>query len=98
MFEYVCEVCGKTKSVHAVRDIGRFCSTKCYGISKRLDYMPNMDIAEFDDKTYIKPKGKSGCVFSPESIICSVRKCDNCGWNPVVAKARLEAYGERRTK
>ena len=84
MFEYVCEVCGETKSVHARRDIGRFCSWKCSGISKRrIGYEP-------------KVKKVGECVFQPDSIRCRVRNCDNCGWNPVVAKARLEAYGERK--
>ena len=36
------------------------------------------------------------CVFQPESILCDRQICSRCGWNPDVAKARLETIIEKR--
>ena len=80
MFEFQCEVCGKTKRVSSFRDVGRFCSSTCYGISMRKKKEPDPALNE------------SECLFQPESIMCFERSCDRCGWNPKVAKARLDAY------
>ena len=38
------------------------------------------------------------CIFKPDAIICTERKCETCGWNPVVANARLEAHIARKTE
>ena len=37
-----------------------------------------------------------GCVFQSESILCDRQICSRCGWNPDVAKARLEEIIEKR--
>lgn len=34
------------------------------------------------------------CQYNP-NVICSVQMCQVCGWNPEVAKARLEAFKKR---
>ena len=34
------------------------------------------------------------CDFNP-NVICSVKACTHCGWNPEVAKARLEEFMEK---
>lgn len=79
MFEFVCEECGKVKRVSNRRDIGRFCSRGCYN----------------KNRFGINLKHVPGCVFQPDSVLCGERNCGNCGWNPVVAKARLEAFKEK---
>ena len=35
-----------------------------------------------------------GCDYNP-NVICTVKMCKICGWNPEVAKARLEAFLEK---
>lgn len=80
MLVYTCEVCGKVKKTYA-HTAGRFCSHHCQGIA-----MTNKKMT---------PRYQQGnCVFYPESVICGERNCTNCGWNPVVAKARLEKFLE----
>ena len=80
MFEYVCEVCGKVRHVRCRKDIGRFCSQACHGKSRANKKKG--------------PRYQGGvCVFQPEAVMCEERNCGNCGWNPAVAKARLEVYG-----
>lgn len=78
MLEFQCEVCGKIKRVRAKYFIGRFCGTECYQESRKRNSVKNEERV---------------CLFQPESIICKSVKCDKCGWNPAVAKARLEAMG-----
>ena len=31
-----------------------------------------------------------------EFVVCSMKKCTRCGWNPDVAKARLEKIRQER--
>lgn len=77
MFEFQCEYCGKTWRVTRKRDARRFCNQECYKESVKKESAP--DGLE--------------CVFQPNSIVCLERKCETCGWNPVVARARLAAMG-----
>jgi hypothetical protein len=30
------------------------------------------------------------CIYNP-GVVCCSRECDTCGWNPVVAEARIQA-------
>lgn len=84
MYEFTCPVCGKVKRVFHKREVRTFCSVSC---SVR---------AREREKKQIREKCIEGeCIFQPESIICGKRDCGNCGWNPVVAKARLEAIKEK---
>ena len=80
MFEYTCEVCGKVKQVKCRSDIGRFCSKKCYGFGRANGYVQNITQSE------------EPCKFNPDGVICDTKNCKECGWNPDVAKARLENY------
>ena len=34
------------------------------------------------------------CEHNP-NVVCSVKTCQICGWNPAVAKARLDAILEK---
>lgn len=94
MFEYTCEYCGKVNKVEKKWQIGRFCNKSCacsYGNKiragievKRPVGTPAEIPAEFLQR--------GECVFHPVAIECYKRDCINCGWNPVVAKARLEKF------
>lgn len=80
MFEYTCPVCGNVKKVRYKKDVRTFCSIRC-----SAQHRSNLKVLE----------DLGECIFQPESIVCSERNCGNCGWNPVVAKARLEAFKEK---
>lgn len=80
MFEYTCPICGETKQARYKWEIKTYCSRECANkaLSERF--------AKKREENFI-----TACVFQPESIECNRRNCINCGWNPVVAKARLAA-------
>lgn len=40
----------------------------------------------------LRRKNIGSCLYNPE-IICSLRNCENCGWNPEVEKKRKETLG-----
>ena len=85
MYEFKCAYCGKVKRVLRSCDVGRFCSKSCaakWGNVQRYG-------AEKIHETF-------ECVFQPESIMCDRQICSRCGWNPAVAKARLEEIIETR--
>ena len=83
MFEYTCPVCGKVTQVEKEHQVRTFCSRECASAAR-----------EFEKRMIRENCIEGECVFQPESIICFKRDCINCGWNPVVAKARLEAIME----
>lgn len=89
MYEFTCEYCGKVNYVKRKMLIGRFCNKSCacaYGNKKRVGKTAKIEITPEIDTS------RGECVFQPESIECYKRDCINCGWNPVVAKARLEKF------
>ena len=78
-FDFQCEFCGRTRTVSRRAYIGRFCSVSCSNLSR------------YKNKTTHNESGK--CIFQPDSILCEDLACEKCGWNPDVAKARLETIG-----
>lgn len=83
MFEYTCEYCGKVRQARDRSRVRRFCSLACSAESRKK---PKKELVK---RRYREELGE--CVFQPTSVLCADRKCGSCGWNPVVAKARLEA-------
>lgn len=84
MIEFHCAYCGKIKRTYRTHDAGKFCSKSCaakyrYG-HKRPDQQPATGTL-----------WNKGCVFNPDGVHCVMKDCAKCGWNPEVAKARLEA-------
>lgn len=85
MFEFTCAYCGNVKQVPRRHDIGKWCSKSC------------ADKARKGQKTKYNLKRDNGeyeCLFQPESIVCTRMDCENCGWNPEVAEARLKRIME----
>lgn len=80
MYEYTCPECGVTKQVRYAWEVRTYCSKKCRGKALARKYEQEREA-----------NAVSECVFQPETIMCSKRECDRCGWNPEVAKARLDA-------
>lgn len=87
MIEYTCEVCGKVKQVKCRRDAGRFCSKKCYGYAIMKGMVQRVNAKETNAE-----RTDASCEFNPDGVICDTKNCKECGWNPDVAKARLENY------
>lgn len=75
VYEFVCQQCGKVKQVGRPSRIGKFCSHACADASRRT--LPGKGEPVRYDCKY-----NEGCQ-------CSSQDCDSCGWNPVVAQARL---------
>lgn len=84
MAESICEYCGKKISK------GIYCSKSCAAkggwAAKRGKVDPNWNWKKVSKELY-------ECRYNPE-VKCENRICTNCGWNPEVAKARLEKLME----
>ena len=81
--EKECLYCGK--KFIADREARKFCSRSCSsGI--RGSYV-------FDEEAGLYDENTNGfqCQYNP-GVICYSMECEQCGWNPEVAKARLEAF------
>lgn len=79
MYEYTCPVCGKLTQVSRSYQVRTYCSRACSAKARE---------AERSDISSEFLNGE--CIFQPESIDCFKRECSKCGWNPEVAKARLD--------
>ena len=105
MIEFNCAYCGAVKVVRSEHDASRFCSKSCaakwgnvqrYGTEeeRKAKQREREESKRKARKTVVlKAPGPEAfeCVFQPESILCDRQICSRCGWNPDVAKARLEA-------
>jgi hypothetical protein len=93
MFELICQGCGKV--FMAERMTRMFCSHVCASTNRSR----SAGTASCD--TSLEWKRTEGnhlvweCPYN-KAVGCSFRKCDRCGWNPEVAKARLEKIMEAR--
>lgn len=73
-----CLTCGKEYTAKAPHQ--KFCSVLCQSRSR----------SEYFAQRHKKPRMFDfPCLYNAE-IVCEVQKCGSCGWNPEVAKARLE--------
>ena len=92
MYEYTCVECGKVMTVRYKSLTQKFCSRYC-----SLKHYNNTRSGTFwnDHNEPADNTNHTGeCIFQPESIECYKRKCSSCGWNPEVAKARLDKIME----
>ena len=79
MREFTCVVCGAKVTDNSPTQNRKFCSTKCQ--------------YRYYERTRIKPT-ESECKYN-SGVLCACKKCDKCGWNPKVEKARKEKlYGQ----
>ena len=85
MYEFTCPVCGKVKQVEREHQVRTYCSKSC------------AQVAVAQRNREINAVCITGeCIFQPETVECYKRTCSKCGWNPVVAKARIDAYLKKR--
>lgn len=76
MREYTCVVCGAKGIDESYAHNRKYCSRRC------------RDIYHTNERTKIS---ENPCLHN-ENIMCNHHKCGSCGWNPAVAKKRLEAF------
>ncbi len=94
MFKFTCRYCGTVRYVRTLHEVREFCNRSCAAKAREICKAEKKAAKEEDNKTeYVIRLNE--CVFQPESIECTRRNCINCGWNPVVAKARLNAIMKR---
>ena len=87
MYEYTCPTCGKIHRVMYKSEVKTYCNKSC---AVKARYMKP------EEEEVVQREAKLGeCIFNPVAVDCFHRNCTNRGWNPVVAKARLEAIMER---
>lgn len=76
----ICEVCG-TEFLQNRPD-KKYCTRRCTMIARNR-------AARDRAKTKVKAVGVD-CPYN-EAVQCDKRRCESCGWNPVVAQKRMEA-------
>ena len=83
-YEKVCPGCGITFRTDRDRQV--FCSHKCSSTNRSM----KCGMAHCDTSlNWKKINGVWVCPYK-EEVGCTFRRCDVCGWNPEVAKARLD--------
>ena len=91
MFELICQGCGKV--FMADRKSRVFCSRTCVAVNCSRA----AGTTHCDHSLDWKRKESNGLMWEcpyNKAVECSFRRCDKCGWNPEVAKARLDKYME----
>ena len=79
IYTKTCKHCGNEFQTGDNRQI--FCSRSC-GQRFRYDLHPVVN------------NSKRACPHN-DAVECYVQKCNTCGWNPEVAKARTEAHEKK---
>ena len=78
MREFTCIVCGEKGVDKSPGQDRKFCSLNCSAIHWRKA----RGIGLNDERP--------PCLYN-EGVVCTNPKCSSCGWNPEVAKKRMEA-------
>ena len=87
--EIKCPIC-EEQFVQRRRDM-TFCSKRCANISANRAARSRAGCVEKKARVRVRDADlKMNCPYN-EAINCYMRKCSTCGWNPEVAKMRLEA-------
>ena len=79
----VCLIC--SKEFVKTRLDRKYCSRSCAFIAANR-------AARARNRGEITENG-TDCPYN-KSVVCTNRKCDSCGWNPVVAKRRSASHGK----
>lgn len=82
--QYICFVCGKIGTDRSTRQNRMFCSNNC-----RQKHYRRMGVGRYARQ--YKPRPTKTCVHNDE-VICLMRNCSACGWNPEVEQKRKEAF------
>lgn len=83
MYEAECFYCGNKITAKYKSKLPVFCSPKCSAASRAAGYNPG----DFENPV----KDVSGAYICPHNVYvgCFDLECQSCGWNPEVAKSRL---------
>lgn len=94
MYEHICKGCGKVFTDTRADRV--YCSHSCSATNRDR----GTGTAHCDTSLEWKRTESNALLWEcpyNNAVGCSFRKCDRCGWNPEVAKARTEAF-ERKLK
>lgn len=85
IYEKKCPHCGKEFETRYEEQnyCSRACRNKSRGNSEDYDHF-----LKWERDT----ESKWNCPYESGVVHCRTRKCSKCGWNPVVAKARLDTF------
>lgn len=83
-----CEYCGQPTNGQKYRYCSRSCSARARNNVKPVEVNTDLNWKETVGGLY-------RCQYNM-NVRCRDRDCANCGWNPEVAKARLQAVVEKR--
>lgn len=93
MIEYKCKNCGKVLYAKYKSVMRETCSYKCAGEWQWKGNRKKRNAEEdFDpDIEWKQNNGKWVCPYAND-VSCFAINCKKCGWNPEVAKERMEKY------
>lgn len=87
IYEKTCPICESKFRTNIANKV--YCSHSC---SNKGRAMNKAERGNYDESLeWFRRDGRWECPYEG-CASCEVRYCDRCGWNPVVAKARLEEY------
>ena len=93
IYEKQCPIC-ETK-FRTTRENKVYCRQTCVNRARSLRLLEKGNFDESLD--WFRHDGRWDCPYE-SAVSCEIRNCDRCGWNPVVAKARLDAYMEKHNE
>lgn len=87
-----CQYCGKEMIVYPSEvDKRKYCSRNCANKGRFQCEKGEFDTSLAWERSS-SDKSRWSCPYAV-NVSCGMRVCSKCGWNPEVAKARLEAMG-----
>ena len=90
IYEKTCPVC--ECNFRTTRENKEYCCHSCANKGRALKAVNKGNYDESLD--WFRHDGRWECPYE-SAVSCEIRNCDKCGWNPEVAKARLEAYNKK---
>lgn len=91
VLEKVCPICGKVFETNKEDQI--FCGIKCANSVGKRRKVESYD-SSLEWQRVPSDQSLWQCPYQ-EWVACHSRYCNKCGWNPEVAKDRLEAVYEK---
>ena len=91
---FVCKECGREKTVPSDCFVRDYCSKSCAANAAWKERRSRETVEDWYDMpydpelTWKREHGRWICPYSDGGVLCSVRACTKCGWNPDVELRR----------